>query len=95
MTPLVFVFRNKTAGMTFVPLPARSPRNEHQSMEKRIRTTVTVREDNPVPRRRTSKRKKQSSAVVAVVIALLILFFVMNRSNTHAPRHPSPVAVRQ
>jgi len=63
-------------------------------MAKRIRTTVTVREDNPVPRRRTSK-KKQSSVVALVVIMLVILFFVMNRSNTRAPRHPSPVAVRQ
>jgi hypothetical protein len=36
-------------------------------MAKRIRTTVTVREDDPVPRRRTSKKKKESGAVALVV----------------------------
>ena len=64
-------------------------------MAKRIRTTVTVREDNPVPRRRTSKKKRQSTAGVALaVIVLLILLFVMNRNTVQAPRHPSPIAVR-
>jgi hypothetical protein len=56
-------------------------------MSSRVRTTVTVREDNPVPRRRS--KKKESS--VAVVILILIALFLLARTNR--PHGPQPQGV--
>jgi hypothetical protein len=44
----------------------------------RVRTTVTVRSDNPVPRRRS---KKKESSVVLVVALIIIGALPVSRSN--------------
>jgi hypothetical protein len=62
-------------------------------MAKRIRSTVTIREDNPVPRRRRSQTNAPEVAVV-ILIAFLILF-VMIRGEKSSLHHPAPVAAQR
>jgi len=57
-------------------------------MARRVRTTVTVREDDPVPARRSNKKKKQSSVVVVILLVLLVLFLI-SRTNQRAGRFPN------
>jgi hypothetical protein len=56
---------------------------------RRIRATVTVREDSPVPRRR-SKKKDTSGVVILIVLAVLV-FLMMNRSQHTIVRGRPPV----
>lgn len=51
---------------------------------KRVRTTVTVREDSPVPRRRS--KKKQTSGVVILIVLAVLIFLAMNRGQRSAVR---------
>lgn len=78
--------------MTSVLLPRLAARSEHLLMAKRIRTTLTIPEDNPVPRRRRS-RKKEPSVAVVILIAFLILF-VMIRGEKSSLHHPAPVTAQ-
>jgi hypothetical protein len=54
-------------------------------MAKRIRTSVTIREDDPVPRRR---RGKKSNVSVIVIVVLVLLALVWSRQ--HAGRSGLP-----
>ena len=54
-------------------------------MARRVRTTVTVREDNPVPVRRGSKKKKQNNIAVVILLVLLVLFLI-SRTNRRVGR---------
>lgn len=57
-------------------------------MARRVRTAITVREDDPVPRRRS---KKKESMVILIVLAL----FLMARTNrSHVPQPQREVAPR-
>jgi hypothetical protein len=58
-------------------------------MAKRIRTTVTVREDDPVPR---SRRKKKQSSVLVIIILVLIGLFVLSRTRQGGGFRPQPVS---
>jgi hypothetical protein len=58
-------------------------------MARRIRTTVTVREDDPVPR--PLRRKKQSSALVIIILVLLGLF-LLSRTKQAGGFRPQPVS---
>jgi hypothetical protein len=59
-------------------------------MARRIRTTVTVREDDPVPRRRN--KKKSNLALILVVLGLLGL--LLAKSQRPVVFHAQPAAVR-
>jgi hypothetical protein len=52
-------------------------------MARRVRTTFTLREDDPVPRRRS--KKKESSVVVVVILILLALFLLARTNRSHGP----------
>jgi hypothetical protein len=54
-------------------------------MARRVRTTVTVREDNPVPARRGSKKRKQTNIAVVILLVLLVLFLI-SRTNQRPGR---------
>jgi hypothetical protein len=45
---------------------------------RRVRASVTIREDNPEPRRR--RGKKNSNALIIVIIALVLLALVWSRT---------------
>jgi hypothetical protein len=62
-------------------------------MAKRTRTTITVREDNPVPKRRTNRKKKQSGAIVIGILTLLLMFLVFGNRQSH-PQQRQNIAVR-
>ncbi|HEY1528656.1 MAG TPA: hypothetical protein VGH51_20715 [Candidatus Angelobacter sp.] len=57
-------------------------------MARRVRTTVTVREDDPVPARRSSKKKKQTNVVVVILLVLLVLFLI-SRTSQRPGRFPN------
>ena len=54
----------------------------------RVRTTVTVRSDNPVPRRRS---KKKDSSIVLIVVLIIIGALLLSRGNR--PHGPQPQRV--
>jgi len=51
----------------------------------RVRTTVTVRSDNPLPRRRS---KKKESSVGLVVVLIIVGALLLSRGNR--PHGPQP-----
>jgi hypothetical protein len=57
-------------------------------MAKRVRTTVTVREDDPVPPRKRRVKKSANTALVFVVLAFLGLLFLLNRTHQVGGFHP-------
>jgi len=57
-------------------------------MARRVRTTVTVREDDPVPARRSNKKKQETNIVVVILLVLLVLFLI-SRTNQRAGRFPN------
>jgi hypothetical protein len=63
-----------------------------KDMARRIRTTITTREDDPIPRRRI--KKKQSSAVGIVILILLGLFVLARTNRPHGPQMQRVVAPR-
>src|SRR5215475_4270808 len=50
---------------------------------RRIRTTVTVREDSPVPRKR--RNNKSTTAVIAILLVLAGLFVVSRVNHQSGP----------
>jgi hypothetical protein len=75
------------------PCESHLPQHQYKNFgvemaSKRVRTTITVREDNPVPSRRSKKKKTTSGVVILIVIAVLV-FLAMNR-NQHTVRHERP-----
>lgn len=61
-------------------------------MARRVRTTITVREDDPVPCRRS--KKKESSVTVVVILILLVLFLATRTNRPHGPQPQRVVAPR-
>jgi hypothetical protein len=54
-------------------------------MSRRTRTAITVRKDDPVPRRH---RKKKSDAIVIVFVLIVLALFVLSRTQRLiAPGH--------
>jgi hypothetical protein len=61
-------------------------------MERRVRTTITVREDDPVPHRRG--KKKQSSVAIVLILIVLALFLLARTNGSHGPQPQRVVAPR-
>lgn len=61
-------------------------------MAHRIRTTVTIREDDPVPPRRS---KKQKSSALVIIILVLLGLFLLSRTQRPGGQPIQPAAVRR
>lgn len=61
-------------------------------MARRTRTTVTVREDDPVPRNRSVKRK--TNTIWIVLVAVLLGLYLLSRNHGSDALRPQPAAVR-
>ena len=58
-------------------------------MGRRVRASVTIREDEPVPRRRTRK-KSNNKVVVFILLALVGLYLISHyRGGTRQPQPSS------
>jgi hypothetical protein len=61
-------------------------------MARRVRTTVTLSEDDNVPRRRS---RKKSNAVWIILLFVLLGLFFMNRTRQVGVLQPQPAPVRR
>jgi hypothetical protein len=61
-------------------------------MARRVRTTITVREDDPVPRR--CSKKKQSNIAIVVVLIVIALFLLAGTNSSHGPQPQRVIAPR-
>jgi hypothetical protein len=61
-------------------------------MARRVRTTVTLSEDDNVPRRRS---RKKSNAVWIILLFVLLGLFLMNRTRQAGVLQPQPTPVRR
>ena len=60
---------------------------------KRVRTTVTVREDDPVPAKKRGKKTSRNSGLIVALLILGFIFLVMNQKRV-TPQHQPVVAGR-
>jgi hypothetical protein len=61
-------------------------------MAKRPRLTITVREDDPVPRQR-GKKKRDSRALFIILLLIVFGLIFLGKNHGAGPQLPRPAAL--